>query len=294
MKQFLFDVRIRFGKGFLKTFFALLKLHFDKIRHKDFVDKRNDELVDVIIATVDKDFAVLTLVIESIKNIGHKINKIYIVAPAKEHVINFCKEKNLVFVDELKIFGFGKDSIAPYSKDGYDRRGWIFQQLLKYGMKDFVEQENYLVLESDTVYTNLTSFIENGKFVFFKNTEWTRPYFDVFEKMFGYKTKSNTSFTSHGTVINKKLMNEMLAEIENKNHDKWYNVYQNIIDRNEMSSISDYENWGQWMLVNHKDLMVEKPLYNKFLDRKSLDSLINLEKKYGKNNKTVSFHIYVK
>ena len=95
-------------------------------------------------------------------------------------------------------------------------------------------------------------------------------------------------------IFNRKLLDEMLSEIETKNHDKWYNVIQKKIDRNEMSSISDYEDYGQWMFINHRDMMVEKPLYNRTVSRNLLDNLTNLEKKYGKNYKTISFHVYVK
>ncbi len=95
-------------------------------------------------------------------------------------------------------------------------------------------------------------------------------------------------------IFNKKMLNEMVSEIELRNNDKWYNVIQKKIDRNEMSSISDYDDYGQWMFVNHRNLMKEKPLYNTGLHRKLIDSFENLEKKYSSKYKTISFHSYIK
>ena len=294
MKQLIFEIKTRLGKNFPFTLWALIKLYFAKSNREGFFDKRNEEKIDVVIPTTDKDFELLALVIESLKNVGNKINNIYIVAPAKESIINFCKDKNIIFFDELKVFGFGKESITPYMKDGYDRRGWLFQQFLKYGMRDYIQMENYLVLDSDTVLTNVNTFIENGKFIFFKNTEWNKPYFVFFRKLFGYEARNFTSFTSHMMIFNKHLLDEMLAQMDKKHQDKWYNVIQKNIDKNEMSSVSDYEDYGQWMFINHRDLMAEKPLYNKALSRSLISMIGDLEKKYGKYNKTISFHSYIK
>lgn len=294
MKQLLFEIKTRLGKNFLSTIWSLLKLYIIKLRHADFIMNRNNEVIDVVIPTTDKDFELLSLVIESLKNVGNKINKIYIVAPAKETIINLCQKNNILFTNELKVLGFGKESLKNYMVNGIDRRGWLFQQFLKYGMKDFVEQENYVVLDSDTVLINTNTFLENNKFIFFKNSEWHKPYFSVFNKIFGYKNKSYTSFTSHMMIFNKKYLDEMLLEIEIKNKGKWYNIIQDLINKKEMSAISDYENYGQWMFIKHKDLIIEKPLYNQSLNRKSLTSFESLRNKYKNGYNTLSFHNWVK
>lgn len=301
MKDFLFEIKTRLGEDFTQTLWGLFKLYFQKIRRKNFYDKPNEEKIDVVIPTIDKDFEILSLVIESLKNIGNKINKIYVVSPAKETIINFCNEKKLKFVDELSVLGFSKENIRDYSMNGKDRRGWLFQQFLKYGMKDLVEQDNYLVLDSDTILTNTNTFIEEGKFIFFKNTEWHKQYFKVFKKIFGYKNKNFTSFTSHMMIFNKKYLTEMLLEIEQEHSDnegeqnKWYNIIYNNIDKKEMSSVSDYENYGQWMFIKYNDLLIEKPLYNKsFLRKDFKNNFIKIMTKHKRDYKTISFHDWIK
>ena len=247
----------------------------------------------MVIPTTDKDFELLSLVIDSLKNIGNKVNNIYIVAPAKESVINFCKTKSIIFFDEIKVLGFGKNSLEDYTVNGVDRRGWLFQQFLKYEMRNFVEQENYLVLDSDTILINTNTFLEDNKFVFFKATWWHEPYVNIFKKIFGYEMKNFTSFTSHMMIFNKLYLSKMLNEIESRNKNKWYNVIQKNIDKNEMSSISDYENYGQWMFINYRGLIKEKPLYNESLNRKLLSDLDSLQKLYKDKYNTVSFHDYI-
>lgn len=295
MKDLLYEIKTRIGKNYPQTFIGLLSLYINKRKRKNFLDKPNDEKIDVVIPTIDKDFELLSSVIDSLKNIGNKINNIYIVAPAKETIIDFCKEKKLIFIDEFRVLGFDKGNLREYSVNGKDRRGWLFQQFLKYGMKDIVEQDNFLILDSDTVLTNINTFIEGKKFIFFKNTEWHKQYFETFKKIFGYKAQNYTSFTSHMMIFNKIYLSEMLLEIEQKWKNKWYNVIQDKIDREEMSSVSDYENYGQWICINHKELVVEKPLYNKGLSRRYFkNDLEKIISEYSNNYKNVSFHDWIK
>lgn len=293
MKDFLFEIKTRIGKNFFKTLWGLLVLYVKIIFKKDFIDNKNNEIIDVVIPTTDRDLEILAITIESLKNCGNKINNVYIVAPNKESIVDFCKSKNITFIDELNVLGFGKDSLKKYTLTGPDRRGWLFQQFLKYGIKDFVQQENYLVLDSDTVFINTNTFIENNNFIFFNNTEWNKPYFLTFEKIFGYKAINYTSFTSHAMIFNRRYLNEMIQEIEMKHSKKWYNVIQEKINRNEMSTVSDYENYGQWMNIKHRNKIIKKPLYNKALNREKLDTLGNLEKKYKDNHKSLSFHHWI-
>lgn len=293
MKEFFFYLKSRSKRLDLVPDYLLLLVK--QLLGRQFLDKRevNTQKIDVLIPTATKDLPLLKDVIISLKNINHPLNKVYIVSPKTEELKNFCQENGLVFVDELDVLPYSKSQIKYRVKE-QDRSGWIYQQLLKLSGDNIVEQDNYFVIDADTIIVSKINLIENGKFIFFQNKEWNEPYFRTFKKIFGYNTINRLSFTSHMMIFNKKMLQEMKEEIERKHHKKWDSVYLSMTDTNEMSCISDYDNYANWVLVNYPELVLQKPLYNKGLSRSKLLSFADLENTYGINYKTISFHSYIK
>jgi hypothetical protein len=293
MKEFLFYLKSRGNR--LDLIPEYLLLLGKQLLGRQFSDKRetNAQKIDVLIPTATKDLPLLKDVVVSLKNINHPLNKIYIVSPETEELKRFCQENSLVFVNELDVLPYDKGQIE-YRVKGQDRSGWIYQQLLKLSGDKIVEQENYFVLDADTLLINNINLIENGRFVFFQNKEWNEPYFATFKKLFGYPTTNKLSFTSHMMIFNKKMLQEMKNEIEEKHGQNWDKVYISMADPEEASCISDYDNYANWVLIHHPSLVKQKPLYNKGLSRSKLLSLDDLEKIYGPHYKTISFHSYIK
>lgn len=293
MKSFLFYLRSRRRRIDLIPSFILLL--FKELLKISFTDKKvNDgQEIDILIPTATKDLSLLQDVISSLRHINQTINKIYIVSPETENLINFCQENGYNFVNEIDALSYGKDKIN-YKVNGVDRSGWIYQQLLKLSGDKIIEKDNYFVLDADTLLVNNINLIEDGKFVFFQNKEWNQPYFETFRKIFGYSTINKLSFTSHMMIFNKKMLDEMKTEIEKKHGKSWDQVYISMADPKEASCISDYDNYANWVLIHHPDLVKQKPLYNKGLSRSKLLSLNQLEMVYGPNYKTISFHSYIK
>jgi glycosyltransferase involved in cell wall biosynthesis len=251
------------------------------------------EMIDLVIPTVTKDYLLLNEVVRAAHmNLCHKINKVYLVSKNEKEIIEYCNEKGYVFVDELSVLGYGKNSIN-YMSDGNDRSGWIFQQLLKLSGDKFTEMENYFVIDSDTILINKHSFIKKGQFVFLENEEWNESYFRSFKKIFGYATKNKLSFTSHMMIFNNKMLGEMKKELDNKNGKPWDEAYLSTIN-NELSCISDYDTYANWMLCNYPHKVTAEPFYNTSLTRDRFSSVEELRNKYGKRYKSVSFHSYIK
>ncbi len=152
----------------LYLFFMWIILRLKKAFRIDFKNINCDKniSIDIVIPTISKDFDTLSLLIESLKYLQHKVNKIYIVSPNDKKIVNFCKEKNIIFINELDVLGFGKNKIE-YKVNGLDRSGWLFQQLLKLSGDNFTELSDYLVIDSDTIFVNNNCFIEGEKYIFF-------------------------------------------------------------------------------------------------------------------------------
>ena len=92
------------------------------------------EPIDVVIPIIAKDLHILPLCLEGVRKcVAHPIQEIYIVAPAQQDILDFCKEHRLQFVDETSIFGFSpKELNLQYiseKSEVRDRSGWLFQQL---------------------------------------------------------------------------------------------------------------------------------------------------------------------
>ncbi|EKE21539.1 MAG: hypothetical protein ACD_7C00198G0001 [uncultured bacterium] len=170
----------------------------------------------------------------------------------------------------------------------------MYQQLLKLSGDKIAKNENYFILDSDTVLVSENNFMEDGKFVFLQNKEWHQPYFDSFEKIFGYRTKNKLSFTSHMMIFNKVMLQEMKGEMEKKWRKPWDQVYLSTVNENEMSCVSDYDTYANWVLCNYSEKVIQRPFYNKSIKRENFADLKELERIYGNKYKSISFHSYLK
>ena len=262
------------------------------LRIKFYYFNCDNRRVDVVIPTVPKDFEVLLLLVESLKYLKHEVNKIYIVAPSSKEIVSFCDDNELSFIDELDVLGFGKEYIK-YMSNGIDRSGWLFQQLLKLSGDQFTEMDDYLVVDSDTVFVNYNCFIEANKYIFLENDEWNQPYFDAFERLFNYKTVSKLSLTSHMMIFNHALLGTMKKEIEQKHGQKWYDAYISSVIVEELSSISDYDTYANWVLYNYPAMTTTAQLYNKSLHRDPENMSLQKLSSIYRNYNSISFHSYL-
>lgn len=297
MKKYLNIIKERWNSSKDKKLFLFwILLRIKKSFQINFHDQaiENDLKVDIVIPTVSKDYEMLEIYLKALKeNINHQINKVFVVSQNSEEIINFCNKHNLIFVDERSVLGYGLEKI-DYTVNGIDRRGWLFQQLLKLSGNKFVEMENYIIVDSDTILINKHNFWEDGKFVLLENEEWNQPYFDSFENIFSYKYKNKYSFTSHMMIFNLEKLALMKKEIEDKHSKKWDEVYISIIDKTKQSGISDYETYGDWLLYNYPEETKSKPLYNKSFHRSKIRQIEDLAREYESKLKSLSFHNYTK
>lgn len=284
-------IKARNNRFDLLLAFTALKIR--KIFRKDLnILKKGSEKVDIVIPTVSKDYELMNEMIEALKlNIYHDVNNIYIVSQKNEEIEKYCREKAYIFIDEISVLGYGKDSIH-YKVNGVDRSGWIFQQLLKLSGDRFTEMKNYIIVDSDTILIKPHLFIKDGRFVFIESEEWHDYYFKSFEKIFGYPSNNNVSYTAHMMIFNTDKLLEMKKQIETLHGISWDKAYLSTIDENEPSCVSDYDNYANWMRINHPAETTFTPFYNIALSRNMLLPLTELTKKYSEKLKSISFHHY--
>ncbi len=279
----------------LLLIYSYIKLRLKKIIKYKFnsTPRPTDTMVDILIPTIGKDFPLLESYIKQIKeNICEKIGTIYIIAPTTEkNLISFCERNNIKFVDEKSVLGYGKDAIN-YTFNGINRSGWLFQQLLKLSGDKFIQNKKYIIIDSDTLLLNPHHFLENGKYVFFENSEWNEPYFKSFQNLFGYTAPHKLSLTSHMMIFDVDKLDEMKKEIETKHKMSWDKAYIKCCDFSAPSGISDYDTYAQWMIRNHPNEVLLKPFYNRSMSRSNFENFPLLKEKIRKSATSLSFHSY--
>lgn len=282
-----------------ECFYALVTMHLAKILKTLRINFNIDynptsDVVDLFLPTIAKDFKTLQLVIEAAqKNICHKIGTIYVVSNENSEIVNFCKEHDYTFIDEKMVLGYGKEKI-DYKVGDLDRSGWLFQQLLKFGADKIVKSKNFISIDSDTVLLKPHSFIHKGKFIYRQNEEWHKPYFNSFKKIFGYSVKTWLSYTSHMMIFNTDMLRELKNELEQKHLKPWDEVYISTASPYEISCISDYDTYANWVRYNYPKKVKSVLLYNRTLSRDKLEKLTLLEAQYKNKYHSISFHSYAK
>lgn len=277
--------------------YALFAWHLMRIKKMQRIDfktweKVRTDVVDLVLPTIAKDFDTLQTVIESArKHVQHTIGTIYIVTRPNQLMAEFCHSHGYVLVDESTVLGYGKEAIH-YFVEGVDRRGWLFQQLLKLAGDQIAKTENFISIDSDTILIRPHSFMENGKFIFRQNEEWHAPYFAAFEKMFGYPVRTWFSYTSHMMMFDKEMLHKMKMELEARHKKSWDKVYIGTANPKEISCVSDYDTYANWVQCNYPYRVKNTILYNKTLLRAELVPLTELENRHNKQFHSVSFHSY--
>jgi hypothetical protein len=253
----------------------------------------SDLPIDVVIPVVDKDADTLPFVVESVREfIRHPVKDIYFICPGSSIATRrIAAEKGCVFIDERDLVPIAPKDIS-YVWQGHDRSGWVYQQFLKWSGGAFCSQKHYLVADSDTVFARPQSFERDGKIFFDFCDEYHAPYFRAFERILGIEPRSNLSFTSHHALIDTIIMKQLVSDIEARNGMPWYRAIVAAIDQDEMSCVSDYENYAQYVLEKRPSLMVARYWYNKSLPRREIADLEGVKRIYGSLYSTISFHSY--
>ncbi|PKM80488.1 MAG: hypothetical protein CVU89_13120 [Firmicutes bacterium HGW-Firmicutes-14] len=256
--------------------------------------------IDVLIPVVEKDREVLPYAIDfARKNIRHPIGEVFIIAPDDGIFKTMSAQKGCRFINENTVLPITRKDIdyCPKIKNKFlDRSGWLFQQLLKLSGDKIGSQEGYLVLDADTLLIRPHVFEHNGKTVFFYRKDLHRPYLQTYEKLLGEKAMaadSSISFVIQYMYFKNNKLAELKKLIEARHHTDWYTAIINNINKQELSSFSEFETYGNYIFKNYPRQMILRTRQNLCLRRRVLKNLskINIPELAGKC-RSISFHAY--
>lgn len=253
----------------------------------------SDRKVDVIIPAIEKDLNILPMVVESVrKNLYHPIGEIIVIGPNKKEISGFCQKYGCIFRDEDSVLPIKLKDIN-YKVNGVNRSGWIFQQLLKLNSDNISSEKYAYIIDADTVLVKPQKFESNGKLLFLASDEYHTPYHKIFEKIFGYPTLARFSFVSHQMFFDLNRLSEMKKEMEQKNaNKKWYEIILENLDKNESSSFSEYETYGNWMKINHPEEIFVEYWNNKALPASEVRMVHLYPQNTLRRFRSLSFHSY--
>lgn len=270
---------------------TLLKRRGFKVINNIPITYKSSLRLDIVFCSIERDLITLEYSLKSIrKYLMHPINKVYVVAPNSEKIIDFCNKNKCIFINEEDNFPFTLNQInyeITINNKKYDRSGWLFQQFLGLSGDLFCEESNYLLFDSDTVLNRPQTFEYNGKCVLNYADTVHKQYFIAYEKLFGNKPICPASLTSHMMIINKDYLKDMKTAIKNYTGNNWYEEIINMIDNKIPSLCSDYENYAQFVLSKHKDTFLLSYWYNETLFRSDLN-----DSHVDKKIKSISYHHY--
>lgn len=236
----------------------------------------SDGKMDVFILLHRKDMPILPHCMDSVsKYVRPKVDKITIIPDSlSPELAKVLETRDALFLEESRVFDrFTREDIGPLVIHGKDRSGWYFQQFLKWEISKFTYKASYLVVDADTIFVRPVEFIKNNKYILYRSKQYHLPYFETYERLFGYLPKRQKSFIVNFMVFDKKIVNEIKSKIERKFNKKWYEAILDSIERTVVSSFSEYETYGYFLSQFYPNI---------FESRANLNLSLTLDSLYGK------------
>ncbi len=211
--------------------------------------------LDIVIPVHKKDAHTLDIVIDKLQNYISDGEEIYVIS--KEPLTDRAH-----WIDE-KLFPFSIEDVGNElgGKGGigkHVRRGWYYQQLLKfYAAK--VEpslSEHFLIMDADTVPTHPMRFVEEDRFYldYLKKTCNLSPYYvhmrDFVPELSSVNMKENP--VVHHMVFSKIILEDLFARVENLHGKPFWKAFCNIVKGSERpNGRGFYAGASEYMIYYH-------------------------------------------
>lgn len=259
--------------------------------------KESQVPIDIYMPTLEKDAYMLEHAIDyARKNIRHPISNIYVVAAGKSKKLQaLCKKKKCVFIDEKSVINLNKADIN-YSFNGINKNGWIYKMLLNLCANEVCEEENILVLDSDTLFIAPQVLLHHNKPMFHLSDEYHPPYFAASKNILGVPHKSVRSYITHYQVFNARVLEAMHKELEERWGTKWYLAIIEQMDRSTAMAFADYESYADYYTARYPGQYELNYWSNVSFEIDQLPKMqqwIDQEVAAGMH-RSISFHTYLK
>jgi hypothetical protein len=262
------------------------------------------EPVDVMIPVGPNDVDVAPLALAGVRaNVRDPIRGITIVAPPELATRLAETVPDVDVVDETSILTEKEASYVRAATPPH-RTGWYLQQFIK--LKWCLERSGPLtyVVDADTVLVRPQRLHPGGRHVVFAAQEYHDPYFDHLARMLGDFRRPLFGTTVHQMLYRREWLRAMADDIERANPGRtWIEAIVDSIDPDELSSFSEGECYGQWVVRHRRRQTIVRPFRNTSSSREAVASsaasaspartVAELSATYADRYDSVSLHYYI-
>jgi hypothetical protein len=248
--------------------------------------------MDILTCVAPKDYNKLFFSLSTaIIHIKDKIDNIIIISPNEIDVPDNFTYPVYNFTDEymMELLGFKKTNIKY-------RPNWTSQQFFKL-FQNIITDNDYLILDSDLLFTKDIHLYHNNKPSFFFGIDQNHdPYFNFQEKMFGFRKVYPKSFICEFFIIKPCIITDMLNRLSMSRSD-FIKKSIEILNTDTNCHIGEPELYGSYVYKyfheQYNYLSINTKLLGK-LEEQWLNSEIYNAYQYGVQNKfdTVTIHTW--
>lgn len=212
---------------------------------------------DVVIPCAPKDYETLEYCVKGVKCYCEGSDNIYIISKDDQNI------EGTKWINENK-FPFSKEAIKDINNIiKFERTGWYLQQLINFYCFDVIDgiKDDVLILDSDNIFLNKTSFFQDNKTCFNISDEGWLPYFEHMKRLDPSfdRVITHGSGNCHHGMWNRHIVKEIMDIVINRHKDDFWKVViaevQNMADGSyNQSGCADYEIYINYIFKFHPEL----------------------------------------
>jgi hypothetical protein len=241
----------------------------------------------VIIPAAEKDAAVLGHCVSAARQmIQHQLSAVWVVGPESSRIRQITSAAGGEFVHE--------DLILPRPAAELKCRGWVLQQLIKFNAAFHVPTDDYLVLDSDTVFLCPQSFLRDGKTVLRYSDQYELLYNRSLDLIFKGRHRFPVSFVTHHMLLNRGVVKDLLGVFGARFNRLWWEAILYELDQGHPISFSEFELYGNYVVsqMHWRRRFVLEYWGGLDCDTRDLSRLTEIMQQNGQRHNSVSFHIH--
>lgn len=223
----------------------------------------------VVIPLAEKDLEVAEYSISSVRRfLQHPIDRIVSPSQPSSSIEHLCRRQQIEYIDERVVLSPSVLNFN-YCVGGENCNGWIRQQLLKLSVSSYLDGENYLILDADTIFARNLSFFEGSKQIIWAADDLVEGYHAFTEAMIGAVRRHPYSFAAHCMLFQRCFLLELQKTIERRFNINWIEAMLQNIRTETTAGMSEYELYAHFLLKYHREAFVSRYWYNKKVDIRS-------------------------
>lgn len=254
----------------------------------------SDDPIDVVIPIIERDLAILPLCMEGVRRcVANKVAAVYIVAAPTETIKTAADRMGAIFVDESGVLGYDASDLHIITRNGADRSGWIFQQLLKLSGA-IGQSRRFMVIDADHILLRPHVMADSqGRHVMYMSEEYNSPYYANMRRLTGIRKPDRLSYVAHKMIFDRVKLKQLRDIIEKRhgNSMSWDKVITSSLDLKYASNFSEFELYGNFLPDADKVLI---PWRQKALVKSSVIPCYDeLVERYAAEYRSVTYPYYM-